>query len=111
MDRKKSWEWMKEHMPTVVAMLREYRDLGEGAFVDRCWHNGVVLGLPNWLYAREGVIAVGVPFDGPRPPILGSMEQCELARSGVLLQLAPLGFDLAEKKRNARATGGINGAH
>jgi hypothetical protein len=107
MDRKKSWAWVEEHMPLTVAMLREYRQLGEGAHIDECWLRGVVAQEPNWFFAREGGISIGVPFE-PRPgTVLGAMEQCEQARSGTLLLLAPLPLPV---DLNARRKGIAAGA-
>lgn len=108
MDRKKNWDWLLEHMPRTVAMLREYRELGEGGHVDECWRHGVLAGLPNWFYAREGVITLGTPFDPlPATSTLGAMEQCELARTGTQLLLAPLGKDLDFIRRRQRISGKV----
>lgn len=107
MDRKKSWSWLEEHMPRTVAMLREYRQLGEGDHIDECWRRGVLNLEPNWFYAREGGIAVGTLFE-PRPGTkLGAMEQCEQARSGTVLLLAPLSVDINDKRKAMKARGEI----
>ncbi|XVJ69870.1 MAG: hypothetical protein HEQ39_09605 [Rhizobacter sp.] len=64
MDRKRSWVFMKEHMPRVVSMLQERRTKGEGAHIDECWKRGVIAQEPGWFYAREAGVSVGTPFDG-----------------------------------------------
>lgn len=58
---KRSWQWMAEHMPRVVAMLKEERKAGRGAHIDDCWRRGVVNGEPGLFWASEGAISVGVP--------------------------------------------------
>lgn len=105
---KRNWAFVKEHMPRTVAMLKEYRELGEGAHVDECWQQGVLNGLPNWFFAKEGPLTLGTPFD-PLPPTStrGALEQCELARTGTLLLLAPVGTDLNVARRRKRLTGSI----
>lgn len=58
---KTAWAFMAEHMPQVVAMLKEHRAKGEGAHVDLCWQRGVRDLVPGWFWAYEGGVAVGVP--------------------------------------------------
>jgi hypothetical protein len=63
MDRsKKDWSWVKEHMPELVRELAEWRADGMGAHIDLCWRHGVLLGEPDWFYAREGPLSLGTPF-------------------------------------------------
>lgn len=91
MDKGKDWRWLKEHMPRVVAQLAEYREAGEGAPIDECWHRGVVLGQPGWLYAVEGSIAIGTPFGLEHTRAArDAMARRALESSGVLVQVAPL---------------------
>lgn len=59
------WDWLPDHMPQVAALMREKRKALGDAHVNRCWMQGVVKGQPGWFYAREGPLAVGVPFDDP----------------------------------------------
>lgn len=60
---KLSWQWMTEHMPRVVALLKEERKAGRGSHVDDCWRRGVVGGEPGLFWATEGAVSVGVPPD------------------------------------------------
>lgn len=60
---KRSWQWMTEHMPRVVAMLKEERRAGRGAHVDECWKRGVVGGEPGLFWASEGAVSIGVAPD------------------------------------------------
>lgn len=57
---KVSWAFMVEHMPNVVAKLREKRARGEGAHIDLCWSRGVVGLEPDWFWGYEAGVAVGV---------------------------------------------------
>ena len=61
---KKDWSWMQQHMPGVVALIRSKRQELGAAFVNTCWRRGVLRCEPGWFYAREGAVAVGVPFVG-----------------------------------------------
>jgi hypothetical protein len=64
MDKKKEnrWGWLPAHMPGVAKLLVEKkRELGVD-HVNTCWANGVVQGQPGWFFAREGALAVGVPW-------------------------------------------------
>ena len=56
------WSWLPHAMPGVARLIAERRkDLGT-KHVDECWKRGVVNGEPGWFFAREGALAVGVPF-------------------------------------------------
>lgn len=59
--QKRSWQWMTEHMPRVVAMLRQERKAGRGSHVDDCWKRGVLGGEPGAFWASEGAVSIGVP--------------------------------------------------
>lgn len=98
---KKDWSWMKQHMPGVVALLREYREAGEGAHVDECWLKGVIAGQPGWLFAREGPICLGTPFDERSHPILCDLAVKDWRRAGVVLMLAPLPGGIECRRLNA----------
>lgn len=52
---------MSEHLPTVVARIREARQRGDGLHVDTCWRRGVVGLEPGWFWAYEAGVSVGVP--------------------------------------------------
>lgn len=61
MDKAKDWNWMRSHMPRVVAMLKEKREAGQGAHINECWRRGVVGQEPGWFFAAEGAVSIGVP--------------------------------------------------
>lgn len=52
---------MVEHMPRVVAMLKEERRAGRGEHVDDCWRRGVIGAEPGAFWASEGTVSIGVP--------------------------------------------------
>ena len=58
---KSSWAFMADHMPGVVARIKEARAKGDGAHVDLCWRRGVVELRPGWFWAYEAGVSVGVP--------------------------------------------------
>lgn len=65
MDKPKNrWAWLPEHMPGVAKLMAERRRQLGDAHVNECWAHGVVKCEPGWFYAREGALAVGVPFPG-----------------------------------------------
>lgn len=51
-------------MPKVVEMIRSRRKEMGADHVNLCWRRGVIEMQPGWFYAREGAIAVGMPFVG-----------------------------------------------
>lgn len=64
MDKRKDnrWGWLPAHMPGVARLLADKkRELGAD-HVNRCWAQGVVAAEPGWFFAREGALAVGVPW-------------------------------------------------
>jgi len=73
---KSSWAFMQEHMPGVVARIKEGRDKGEGAHIDLCWRRGVVSLEPGWFWAYEAGVSVGVPG----PEMLGDAQVQELLK-------------------------------
>jgi hypothetical protein len=58
---KSSWAFMADHMPGVVARIKEARSKGEGGHIDTCWRRGVLDLEPGWFWAYEGGVSVGVP--------------------------------------------------
>jgi hypothetical protein len=56
-----NWAWMGQHMPRVVALLKERRAAGDGALIDECWRRGVIKREPGWFYAAEGAVSLGTP--------------------------------------------------
>jgi len=89
---KRSWAFMKDHMPQVVALLRDKRQAGQGAHVDLCWRRGVVEGLPGWFYASEGGVQVGTLSVEAAQQVLERLEAAQPGQSvAPLLVLRPVG--------------------
>lgn len=57
--------WVREAMPGVAKLIAEKRRQCGDAHVNECWRRGVVERQPGWFFAREGVIALGTPWDEP----------------------------------------------
>jgi hypothetical protein len=57
------WAFLPQSMPRVAKLLAEKRAKLGAEHVAMCWQKGVVECEPGWFYAREGGLAVGVPFD------------------------------------------------
>ena len=67
---------MGQHMPRVVALLREKRWAGEGELLNECWRRGVVGREPGWFFAVEGAVSLGVLADlALVPPELVALRQ------------------------------------
>lgn len=58
---KLSWDWMTQHMPRVVSMMKAEREAGRGSQLNECWRAGVVRGEPGMFWATEGKVSVGTP--------------------------------------------------
>lgn len=82
---------MQQHMPGVVALIKSRRlELG-AAFMNRCWQRGVIQCEPGWFYAREGAVAVGVPFVGSEiDTVLRELGAWDELRNSPLLMLKSL---------------------
>lgn len=65
---KLSWEWMTQHMPRVVALMRGEREAGRGSQLNECWRAGVVRGEPGQFWASEGRVSVGTAPAGELVP-------------------------------------------
>jgi hypothetical protein len=59
----RSWAWLPQHMPGVAKLMREKRATLGNEHVNLCWQRGVVECQPGWLFAIEGPLAVGTPWD------------------------------------------------
>ena len=82
---------MEQHMPGVVAMIRDKRKEQGAGHVNLCWRRGVVECKPGWFYAREGAVAIGTPFFGSEVETLMAELGAQLdMRSGPLLMMATL---------------------
>lgn len=62
--KKSDWSWLPQRMPGVTQRIAELRAKYGNDHVALCWQRGVVGKEPGWFYAREGALAVGVPWDG-----------------------------------------------
>lgn len=56
------WAWLPAAMPGVAKLLREKRAKFGDAWVNECWNRSVVQLEPDWLFCREGALAIGAPF-------------------------------------------------
>lgn len=62
-NKKKRWDWLPTAMPGVARLMAEKRRLLGDAHVAECWRRSLA-GEPGWFFAREGMLAVGTPFEG-----------------------------------------------
>jgi hypothetical protein len=56
------WDWLPALMPGVAGLMKAARQRDGDAHVRECWKRGVLQREPGWYFAREGAIAVGVPW-------------------------------------------------
>jgi hypothetical protein len=82
MDKGKDWKWLPAHMPGVARLIAEKRRTLGDAHVNTCWRRGVVGMEPGWFYAREGPLAVGVPWDDPQ---LAAAAELQVSRTQAVL--------------------------
>ena len=86
-DRKtKRWDWLPDHMPRVARLMAEQREQWGAEHVALCWRRGVLEHQSGWYFAREGPIAVGVPWDHPD---LVNFAALSAAVNGALLMMRP----------------------
>ncbi len=71
---KKDWGWLPKHMPGVAVVIAEKRALHGAAWVNECWHKGVVEAQPGWFFAAQGSMAVGVPPAGMAEAFFGEVQ-------------------------------------
>ncbi len=50
-------------MPRVAKLIAEKRRTLGADHVNECWKHGVLQREPGWFFAREGGLAVGMPWD------------------------------------------------
>ena len=96
MKDKRDWSWLPAQMPKVARLMAENRAKLGKKHVAECWRRGVVNGEPGWFFAREGVLAVGVPW-----PAIADLAGWSVTPSQAMLLLAPQGA----------AEGAADGAH
>ncbi|MES2959787.1 MAG: hypothetical protein V4792_16480 [Pseudomonadota bacterium] len=84
MDRetKTDWSWLPNAMPGVAKLVAEKRKLLGAEHVNECWRRSVVLREPGWLFAREGALAIGTPWDDP---VLANFGALSVTASQALL--------------------------
>lgn len=93
-DEKRNWKWLPEQMPGVARLMAEKREAWGNHHVNLCWRRGVELREPGWFFAREGVLAVGTPWDEP-----------------VLANFAALNVTATQALLLMREPGGAHGTH
>lgn len=81
---KQDWSWLPAHMPGVAKLVAEHKLSDGAAHVNRCWQRGVVERKPGWFFAREGALAVGVPW-----PEVADIAGWEITPTQALLCLRP----------------------
>lgn len=59
------WAWLPAAMPGVARLIAERRERYGAAWVHECWRRSMVAREPGWLFAREGALAIGTPWDTP----------------------------------------------
>ena len=64
-DQRKRFDWLPVEMPGVARLVKEKRAQLGAAHVAECWERGVLQREPGWFFAREGALAIGVPWDEP----------------------------------------------
>ncbi len=90
MDKGKAdWSWLPARMPGVARLMKDKRrELGD-AHVNECWKRGVVEGKPGWLFAWEGSISVGTPFDAEAIKLFVGLQAEGQNRPAMLLLAKP----------------------
>lgn len=85
MAEKRNWRWLPEQMPGVAKLMAERRRVLGDAHVSLCWTRGVLEAKPGWFFAREGVLAVGTPWDEPE---LANFAAASVTSTQALLVIA-----------------------
>ena len=92
---KKNYAWLPDHMPRVARLMREKRAALGDAHINECWRRGV-LGLEaGWFFAREGSLALGVPWAEPE---LANFAAASVSRDQALLMVRPLAATTPKEK-------------
>lgn len=81
------WAWVPAVMPNVARLMLDKRKAHGDAWVNQCWQKGVVEGQPGWFFAREGQVAIGMPWEAFADVALW---QC-MATQGLLIIRTPEG--------------------
>lgn len=62
---KNRWAWVPEAMPGVARLIADHKKRLGDAWVNECWKRSVIDRQPGWLFAREGPLTIGTPWDTP----------------------------------------------
>jgi hypothetical protein len=81
-SRPSPFAWMRAAMPGVALKIAERRKEWGDEHVTLCLRNGLG-GQPGWFFAREGVIAVGTPWDDD--PVMMNFAAAQIAAGQVLV--------------------------
>jgi hypothetical protein len=77
-----SFAWMRGAMPGVAQRIAELRQQWGDEHVTHCMRQGLT-GVPGWFFAREGVIAVGTPWDDD--PVMANFAALQISATQVLV--------------------------
>lgn len=75
--------WLPSAMPGVARLMAEKRVKFGAEHVAECWKQGVINGQPGWLFAREGTLAVGTPWEGD--PVMANFAAARVTSTQALL--------------------------
>lgn len=83
---------MQQHLPGVIALIKQRKSEMGAAHVNRCWQHGVLQCQPGWFYAREGAVAIGTPFFGSEiETLMAELGETLDIQRGPMLMLASTG--------------------
>lgn len=83
------WDWVPVHMPGVYRQMQEHRRKLGDAHVNECWRRGVVERQAGWFFAREGPIALGVPWGDD--PVMRDFAAASITSGQSLVVIRPVG--------------------
>lgn len=83
-QQKSRWDWLPTAMPNVARLMAEKRKEFGDAHVNECWKRGVVQQEPGWLFAREGGVSIGMPWDA-----MADIALWQITRTQGLLVMRP----------------------
>lgn len=83
----KKFEWLPAYMPGVAKLFNEQRAKLGREHVNECWRRGVLQKEPGWFFAREGALAIGVPWE---TPLMANFAAWNVTRTQALLVLRDL---------------------
>jgi hypothetical protein len=87
MDKGKDrWGWLPAAMPKVAELIGRHRQAMGKEHVAECWDRAMRQGEPGWFYARQGQLAVGVPW-----PAIADAVMTPLKDDQAMVWLRPVG--------------------